>query len=83
MDHAKRYEKSKREQLLDAEEPWPVSKLKASPEYQEMTPYQRQMEEEKVRKDILLGKYPDQPPKDAIPSLADQEERDAKREKQR
>lgn len=46
-----------------------------------MTPYQRQMEEEKVRKDILLGKYPDQPPKDAMPSLLDQEERDAKREK--
>ena len=33
MDRAKRYEKSKREQLLDAEEPWPISKLKASPEY--------------------------------------------------
>ena len=41
MDEAKRYERSKREQLDEDVDPWPIRQLKASPEYAEMTPYRR------------------------------------------
>ena len=77
MDEAMRHERAKREQLGDDMDPWPLRELKASPEYAEMTPYQRRTEEQKVKRDLLLGKYPSAPPKDlkAAPSLADEGER--------
>ena len=43
------------------------------------------MEEQKVKKDMMLGKYPSAPPKEQkpVPTLADQEEREKTKEQQR